>query len=122
MFDVLGDRLVRELGHEVRLPVRLQAGGIERIERALDSRERHGADSVQRGLLLTDGPEDLVSLLGGPGIAPDDGAHLLQVELFGERRARRNGQEGEEAVQVVRCCRDEVAVPTHDLGRAFERP
>jgi hypothetical protein len=44
------------------------------------------------------------------------------VQLLWEQVGRRDSQESEEAVQLVRLLRDEVGVPAQDLTRLLERP
>ena len=61
-------------------------------------------------------------VLGSADVAPDDAADLAQVELLRERRRRRHGGEGEEAVQLARGVRDEVAVGREHLGALLDRP
>ena len=66
--------------------------------------------------------EHLRRALQRSGVAPDDAAHLLVVKVLGERRSRRNGQEREESVQLLRRLLDEAAIPLHDCGRVLELP
>ena len=55
-------------------------------------------------------------------VAPDDPADLAQVQLLGEGRRRRHGVEGEEAVQLARRRREELAVGREHLGARLDRP
>ena len=55
-------------------------------------------------------------------VAPDDAADLAQVDLLGERRPRRHGVEGEEAVQLARRSREKLAVDREHLGAGLDRP
>ena len=63
---------------------------------------RNRAEEVQRGRELARiGLERRLGLLQRAGVAPDDAAHLLEVQMLREGRAGRDDQEGEEAVDVV---------------------
>ena len=89
-------------------------GGIERVERALQGRVRHRLRRRAAAARASASSSGAIArgrvLLARAGVAPDDAAHLAQVELLGERRAGRHAEEGEEAVQLARRARQEVAV------------
>lgn len=58
---------------------------------------------------------DLVDLLGRRSRAPEDGAHLLAVQVFGEEGHRGHGQKGEEARYILGCLGDELPISFHYL-------
>src|ERR1035441_1482267 len=121
--DMQRDGIVREFLDEVRFPVPLQAGRIEAVEHALQHGERHGGKKLEGGAAETAHRfEDLVGLLHGAGVAPDDGAHFLEVERFGEGRGGRHRQEGEEPVDFLRRLENELAIPLHDVGSLVQFP
>jgi hypothetical protein len=49
------------------------------------------------------------------GVAPDDPADLLALQVFGEGRDRWHRQEREEAVEIVGRRADEIAVPAQHV-------
>ena len=57
-----------------------------------------------------------------PDEAPDDGAHLLEMQLLREVRHGRHGQRREEPVHRARRRREEVPVPAQDLRELLDRP
>src|SRR5580765_843167 len=77
---------------------------------------------VERRFQRADWREDLVGLIGRPDVAPDDAAHRLEMQRFGERGSRWHRQEREEPVQLVGLLRQEVRVPLQDLFRSLEWP
>src|ERR1039457_2617203 len=117
------DGIVREFLDEVRLPVPLQSGRIEAVEHALQHGKRHGGEKLKRGAAVAaEGCKDLVGLLHGAGVAPDDAAHFLEVERFGEGRSGRHRQKCEEPVDFFRRLENELAIPLHDVGSLVQFP
>ena len=55
-------------------------------------------------------------------VAPDDTAHLAEMDLLGEGRPRRDGVEGEEAVQLAWRSWEKLAVDREHLGAELDRP
>src|SRR5205807_4465991 len=100
MLDIAFDGLVAQLVHKVCFPIPLESWRVQRIEHALQRRVRDRTNEVQGWReFLPDGLEGCLGLLHWPGVAPDHPAHVLVVEMLGERRPRRHDQEGEEAVE-----------------------
>ena len=98
---------------------------VERVERALQRRVRHGLRPVHERLgrgIQHRGHRLRRGILVRSGVAPDHAADLAQVDLLGERRARGNGGEGEEAVQLSRSRGQELAIDREHLGRVLHRP
>ncbi len=84
---------------------------------------REGADEVQgRRELLPDRLEGCLGQLHRPSVAPCHPTHILVVEVLGKRRSRRHDQEGEEAVEIIGCLRDELPIPAHYLGCLLHIP
>ena len=74
------------------------------------------------GLHLTNRLEHLAFARTRSTKTPHHGAHLLAVKLFGERRPRRDLEEGEEPVELPRGRWEELAVPAQHFASALERP
>lgn len=111
------DRLVGDLVEEVASPVPLQPRRVESVEEAVEHGVRHRRHELEgRRARLPNGCERLGVLVGIAGVAPHDPAHILHVDLLRERRPGRHHQEGEEAVEVFRSLREEVAVPAEHVG------
>ena len=103
--------------YEIGAPIPLQTRRIKRIEHALQRRLRQRPDKIQRRLF--EGPDRLecfFCFLLWPGICPDDAAHFFHVQMFGERRSRRDGEKREEAIQIIGRRRDQIAIPFHHVG------
>lgn len=103
----------------------LVARRVEPVERGLDRGVRHRRGAVQQW--LGDGVEQGSHLPGRrlrivPDAAPHDAADLAQVDLLRERRARRDGAEQEEGVQLAGRVREEIAVGGEDFGAEFDGP
>src|SRR5580700_3819472 len=117
------DGFVRQRAHEIGLPVPLQTRRIETVVHTLEGRIRNGADHVERWRL--DAPNRFKYFLGlfdRPRITPHDAAHLLALQVLGERSRRRNGEKSKEAINVIRRLSDEAAIPAQYLRRVFHRP
>src|SRR5579859_6477496 len=117
-------RLVRDLVDEVGAPVPLVTGRIEAVERPLQRRVRHRPDAVHER--LRDRVEERRhrgrGVLLRPEVAPNDAAHVPQMDLLRERRPRRDDVEREEAVQLPRSRRQELAVDGKDFLRGLDGP
>src|SRR3990170_2668386 len=123
MLHMDGDGLIAQLLHKVSPPVPLQARWIERIEGALQHGMRHGVNAVQcGGTEFPYGLEDPFGIFLGSRIAPDHAAHLFEVQILRKGGSRRDGQEREKAVQIIRGCGDELPVPFHNLGGVLKSP
>jgi hypothetical protein len=122
VLDVGRDRLVGEPVEMIGLPVPLEAGRKERVEGGPYRRERDAPDAVERGRAESPGlAQVLLGLLRRAAVAPHDPAHLAHVELRRERRAGRDDEEREEAVQRLRPLAHEVVEEAHDLARGLDR-
>ncbi len=118
------DGLVGDLVDEVGAPVPLLALGVERVEHALEPGERDVVRAVQDrlGERVHQRRHVLDGLLLAAEVAPDDAAHLAQVDVLGERRSRRDRVVAEEAVELARSVGDEVAVGGEHLDALLDRP
>ena len=124
VLDVEGDGLVAQVLDEVRPPVRLDSGREQRVEHALEGRERQRADEIDERCpeRRTDGFEPFLRVLDRPGVAPHDCDHGLRPERLRERWPWWHVQEREEATEVLGCLGHEVAVPAEHVGREGDRP
>ena len=103
VLDVGLDDLVAQLVDEVGLPVLLESRRQQGVEHALQHRERHRPHELEDGRAEpSQRPDSLFRLVHRPGVAADDAAHGLVVQMLGERRSRRHDQVREERVHVLR--------------------
>ena len=118
------DRLVGQLSDEVRPPVGLDAGRKQRVEHALEGRERDGPDEVddRPADRRADGREARLGVLERTRVAPHDRGDGRPPQRLGERRPGRHADEGEPAAQVLGRREDEVAIPAQHLARPLDRP
>jgi hypothetical protein len=80
-------------------------------------------DGVQRWLAdLPNGGEELFGLGRGGKGAPDYGGYLLSLQGLGEGGDRRNREESEESVELVRCVGQELAIPRQHRLRLIKGP
>ena len=97
---------------EVGPPVPLQSpAGYRPSKSALQRREGHRLHAVERRARARGSARAARPPAPSAGVAPDDAAHLLQVQLLGERRRGRHGEEGEEAVELLGRSAMKLAVP-----------
>src|SRR3954454_14912781 len=123
MLDMQSDSVVIKLFHEVRLPVPLQARRIEAIEHTLQHWKRHGGKEFEgRPPEAAQRLQYFIRLLQRPVVAPDQGAHLPEVQLFRERRSGRHGEKSKEAADLFRSLHNELAIPPHDVGSLIQIP
>ena len=92
------DRLITQLVDEIRSPIPLEPGGIQRVKGALQRRIGHRADAVKQRSKLTNRSKRGLGLLHWPGVAPDHTADGLSVQRFWKRFRRRDTQEGKPAI------------------------
>ena len=115
------DRIVGELLDEVGLPVVLEAGGNERVERRIEGGIGHRAD------VLRDDGRDVVERLqhGLPfversGPARHECEEGLAVPLFGDERQRRRDLEGGEPAELFGGIGDELPVEPKDVAGVLQ--
>ena len=122
VLDVRRDRLVRQLVHVVGLPVPLVPRRVQRVERALQRRVGHRRHAVECRAELARRRQVRGRLVGRAEVAPDDPAHLLQVQRGRERRRGRHGEEREEAVDGLRGAPYVPVEEAQDVARAVQGP
>src|SRR5439155_19161684 len=111
-FHMLLDGGIGQFIEEIRFPIPLKTGRINRVEHALQCRMRYWSNEIQSGFEETaDRLEYLFGLVQCSGVAPDDSAHFFVVEMFRKRRSWRDSKKSEETIDVIRCLHDELAIP-----------
>ena len=115
---------VGDLLDEVGAPVPLVARRVEPVERALHRAVRHRLHAVQErfGERVEQRRHRARRLLLRTAVVPHDAAHLAPVDRGREGVRGRHGGEGEEAVELARGGRQEVAVDRQHLGAQLDRP
>src|SRR4029077_14400466 len=97
--NVLSDRLIAQLIYKISAPVPLKAGRVQRIEHALQSWLRQATYKIERRLLESANRlERLLAFILRPRVCPDNAAHFFHVQMFRERRRRRDREKGEKAI------------------------
>ena len=115
MLHVRGDRIVGELLHEARLPVVLEAGGDERIERAVQRRVRRRTDELcDHGRHIVERFEHLLTLLDGARPAADEGDERVPVTILRDERKRWSDLERREHPHLSWGVGDVVAIELQD--------
>src|SRR6516162_10412517 len=100
---MLRDCRVAQFVHEIGAPIPLQSGWVDWIEQGLQGRLGQGTDKVQRGFFeRANRFEHYFGLRLRRSASPNDSAHLFEMEIFRERRPRRNGKKRKPSVQIVR--------------------
>src|SRR5262249_28806530 len=115
---------VRQLLDVGALPVPLQALRQQRVEHALYRGERHGSDTVEDWdrKLAADWLHSLLTILGTPIVAGDQGHNLLAAAVLWKRVGRGHSLEAQESAKLQRRLRQEVAIPLHDLPCVLDLP
>src|SRR5262249_19259685 len=84
---------------------------------------RNGTDHIERWRLkFADRLKHSLCLLERTGITPHDATHFFVVQVFGKRRAWRNGEESEKAIKAIRCLGYKASIPSKDFRRIFHWP
>src|SRR5262249_16247619 len=93
--DVLLNRVVAYLVHEIAPPIPLQARRIQGVEHALQRRMRNRTYKIERWFLESAYRlENFFCFLLRSGVRPDDTAHFFHVQMLRERRCRRHSEKG----------------------------
>src|SRR5205085_7818238 len=97
--NVLRNRLIAYLIHEIGAPVPLQAGGIQRVKHALQGWVWQRTYKIEcRFFECPDRSEYFFCFLQWPGVCPYDAAHFFHVQMFGKRRCWRHSKKCEETI------------------------
>jgi hypothetical protein len=118
VLEVGGDGVVAQLGHEVGLPVVLQAGRDQSVEGGVQRRVRHGPDVLghHRGHVVQR-LEGGLALVQWARPAGHEGQEGLAVPVLGDERQRRGDLPGREPAELLGGVGDELAVEAqHGLG------
>ena len=117
-----GDRAVAELACEARLPIALEPGGQERVERRVERGVGHRAHvRTHRLHHVEERLDHLLALFDRAGPARHRETHVLEVPLLGQEREGRGEVEAHEATQFLRRLGDVLAVHPHDLVGSVDR-
>ncbi len=118
VLDVRGDRIVRQLGNEIRLPVVLHAFRHRIVEQALQRRKRH--DLKQFSLDFGSVPErlhDLLRFFVRPVPARHEDAEQVAYPVFRNKRQGRRDLPAEKAAELLGRMHHVLAVALeHRLG------
>src|SRR5215471_16403626 len=110
---------VRQLFYVGALPVPLQTLRQQRVEHTLYRGERHGSDPVEDWdrKLAADWLDSLLTILGKPVVAGDQGHDLLAPDVLWERLSRGHRLEAPEQVLVLAAARRyKAAIRQHHVG------
>src|SRR5215472_3176794 len=123
MLDVPGDGFIAQVSEVVSSPIPLQTGNVQTIKQALHRRKWRRPDLVEKWVAYrTHRLGEFFSLFGSAGAAPNDAAHLLDVEVRREHRSGWDNKKSKKAAHVLRSFLDEVTIGTEDSCCLFKRP
>src|SRR5580693_5837292 len=123
MLYVETDSLITQFFDEVGFPVPLQTGRIKAVKHALQHGKRHGSEKFEGWRPeAPQRPENLIRLSQRSVVAPDQAAHLLEVQSFRKGRPGRDGKKCKEAVDLSGRLDDEFAIPLHDIRGLIQVP
>src|SRR5262249_34104231 len=100
----------------------LQPRGKEWIEQRLQHRKRHRYQERERRRERAERRVDRLECVRGSGIAEDDAAHRLALQLLWKRRTWWHAQKREDAADRLGRGRNEVREERKEFGGTLDRP
>jgi hypothetical protein len=115
-FDMRGDRLIGKFSEKVTAPVVLKPGRIECVESTLKHGVGHGPQQFKgRASKTANRTEYFIDHVQGSRVAPHNGTHFPVVKVLWEGRAGGDVEKYEQAADIFRSGKCEVAKETHRI-------